>query len=433
MKVKNRFCSALLLLSTCCFGDKVIELVDRKDETESVEIQSKCFEPEYTITSARDLMDISDCTVIPGNVHVSAFDSDILYLGSIQEINGDLRVENCSSLVAIDAQSLNTVGGVLELNTLNSLTALSFPRLESVKTLKWQVLPILTVLNLDSGIKQISSIIMSDTSLTGFGGFNVDTLATLIVNNNRYLEKIESTVTEIPGRLLIAANAHNVEVSLPFLTSVKDITIKDAETIDLGSLQVVEQNADFSQNRFALLDLPNITSVGKTLSIAKNNKLKQVNFDNLSEVGGGLMVIDNDLLKNMDFFSSLKSVGGAIEFHGDIDSNHFNGLKLVKGSAILKSSSQNFDCTDWMRNEVGRVVRGGKIECGTGKSSTTEVLMVDESGLSVKGEPGLNQNTKNISKISSQANSGAGASTGISPKVGLVCLIYTLGIILQLI
>lgn len=430
MKIPHVFYSTLILLASTCLASKFTNM-SSNNKTETIEVSSKCFKEEYNIYDSSELASIADCAVISGNVHIKNFDIDTLYLGAIREIKGDLTVKNSSSLIRMEAPHLNLVGGTLELNTLNSLISLSFPRLETVQTLKWQVLPILTFVNLDAGIKSIESVIMSDTSLTGFGGFNVETLKILNINNNRFLERIESTVAEVTEDLLISANSNNIKVSLPNLVWVKQMTIKDTESIDLESLQIVEKNADFSHNKFDKLDLPNLKSTGHTLSIINNINLKDVNFDKLSEVGGGFMIIDNDSLKKFDFFPSLRSIGGAIEFHGDISSNHFDNLKIIKGSAIMKSSSQNFDCTDWMKNEVARVVRGGKVECGSGKSSTTEVLMVDEDGRSTQGRPGINDNNKNVTIKDKFTRFQSSSPTKLSTKLAILVATYALGMLVH--
>ena len=430
MKVSTSLCNSVLLLASISYAAK-FKVSSSDGNSTNTEIHPKCFKAEYKIRTAGELAIISDCAVISGSVHITDFDSDVLYMGSIEEVKGDLTVTNSSRLLRMDAPELTSVGGVLELNTLNSLTTLSFPRLESVETMKWQVLPILTFVNFESGIKSINSVIMSDTSLTGFGGFNVETLKTLNINNNRFLERIESTVSEVTEELLIAANADNLKVSLPNLVWVKQMTIKDTEEVNLESLQIIEKSADFSHNKFQDLDLSSLKSTGNTLSIIKNKNLKKVNFDKLSEVGGGLMIIDNTHVEDIDFFPSLRSVGGAIEFHGNIKSNHFNGLKVIKGSAIMKSSSEEFDCSDWMKNEVARVVRGGKVECGSGKSSTTEVLLVDEDGESSQGEPGFNDNSNSSTKDRSIHQKSSASSTSYSVKLALVIAAYSFGMILQ--
>lgn len=428
LNFSNTLNTTLILLMTTCHAIKFKDQSTSND-TLVTEIHPKCLKPQYNIYAAGELAALSDCVAIPGSIYIKDFDSDTLSLGLIKEIKGDLKVTNSSNLIKMEAVSLKSVGGTLELNTLNSLTSLNFPNLESVETLKWKVLPILTFVDLTSGIKSINSVILSDTSLTGFGGFNIETLDTLIINNNRFLEQIESTVSEVTGDLLIAANANNIKVSLPNLTSVRSMTIKDTEFINLKSLKTVEKNADFSQNKFSSLDLSSMESAGHTLSIIKNKNLEEIKFDKLLEVGGGLMIIDNEKLKKLDFFSTLKTVGGAIEFRGDINSNHFKDLKIIKGSAIMKSSSEDFNCSDWMKNEVGKVVRGGKVECGSGKSKETEVLLVDESGESTQGKPGINENN-NLNNLTKNRIANTGYSN-FSKKTTLVMVAYAFGMFLQ--
>lgn len=423
----------ILVATSLCYAGKFKQFSlnkvdnDTSNNTIAAEIDPKCFKPEYFIHTSGDLLALRDCTTISGSIHITGYDSEVLDFGEIIQIKGDLTVSNASSLQRIDALNLNSIGGTFELNTLTSLTSISLPKLECVDTLKWKVLPILTFVNLDSGIKNINSVVMSDTSLTGFGGFNVETLRILNIHNNRFLERIESSVSEVTGDLLIAANAQNLRVSLPNLTWARGITIKDAELINLDGLQIIEKNADFINNKVTSLKFPKLKSTGHTLSVINNKNLKDIEFKSLKEVGGGLMIIDNDKINKIDFFPSLISVGGAIEFHGDIDSNHFEQLKIVKGSAIVKSSSKEFDCGSWLKNEVSKVVRGGKIECGSGKSDSTEVLLIDESGEMTVSEPGFNEKNNNsindkdgLSKFKQKDNSSEGS---LAFKVSILSVI----------
>lgn len=370
----------LTLLSSCLVGALSIEQFQALGEDQTSDIQPKCFKQSYQINNSNDLKQISDCHMISGSIEIVGYDSELLDLGSISEVKGDLTVANASEIIRIEGLNLETIGGSFELNTLTSLTSAAFPKLEKVDKLEWRVLPIMSAVSLDKGIRQINSIVLSDTSLTGFGGFNVETLSELRIDNNRFLERVDSSVKEISGDLTIAANAKNLRVSLPELKWVKTAMVKDTKDLDLGELQVVQKTAEFIDNHFQSLSLPKLKSAGNTLSIIDNKDLSMIDFSSLTEVGGGLMIINNNQIKNIDFFPVLKSVGGAIEFEGDIDVSEFKKLKVVKGSAIMKSSSSSFDCNDWVDNQVSEVVRGGKIECGSGGSEVTEVVNIDENG-----------------------------------------------------
>ncbi len=371
----------LVMFLVLCLPTAFSEEASSSSENSAEEnILPKCFKSYYEISSFGDIKKISDCQTISGSINIHGYDMELLELSSIKHIKGDLKISNASQVMRIEAPELESIDGSFTLNTLTSLTSASFPKLESVDTLEWKVLPILSSVGLNKGIKKINSVILSDTSLTGFGGFNVDTLKTLRIDNNRFLERIDSSVKEITEELIIAANARNLEVAFPELGWVKVAMVKDTKSIDLNDLQVVQSSAEFIENKFDSLSLPKLKSVGSTLSLINNKKLENADFSSLVEVGGGLMVIKNDKLKQINFFPALKSVGGAIEFEGDIDDSSFKRLKIVKGSAIMKSSSKFFDCQKWIDKEVSDVVRGGKIECGSGDSEFTEVIHIDEDG-----------------------------------------------------
>lgn len=372
----NFFFTFVLLLDVAAHAsseEPTTMMIAEADE----DIDPKCFK-DHTINTANDLLSISDCSIVSGSLVIQAFDTDLLSLGSIIKVNGNLLIKNASKVVRIEALELQSVAGTFELNTLTSLNDVSFPKLQSVDTMKWKVLPILSSVNLDAGIKEINSVILSDTSLTAFGGFNVDTLKTLQINNNRFLDLIDSSVKEVSGDILVAANANGAKLHLPELKWVKNIMIKNIDDVDLKSLQVVEGSAEFIENTQSELKVAKLKSVGKTLSIIKNQQLVTIEFPALSEISGGLMVIKNDRINEVAFLPSLKSVGGAVELEGNIDRWEFKQLRIVKGAAKMKTSSSKLQCSDWVEH-FNKVVRGGKIECSS-RGSETESVLVDESG-----------------------------------------------------
>ncbi|GME85960.1 unnamed protein product [Ambrosiozyma monospora] len=327
-----------------------------------------CTQNTFDIRSEADLEQISKCAKIKGDVVVEEYEGSLLELEGVAVIEGSLTIKNSGGLSSIEAPELQVVTGTLALDTLTSLSSLSFPKLMDIDSIEWKVLPILSHANFNRGIKKIKSVVMQDTSLTGFVGFNVEKLNRLNINNNRFLERIDSTVKEVDGELVIAANSKGLKVVLSDLEYAEKVVIKDADEVDIGKLENVKQSAEFINNKFTELDVSHLKEVGASLSISKNANLKKADFSSLSDVGGGLIVIDNMELNKIDCFPSLKTIGGAIEFHGDIEESSLQQLRLVKGSAIVKSSSSSFDCKNWIENQVSDVVRGGKIECGSGNS-----------------------------------------------------------------
>lgn len=309
------------------------------------------------------MKEIQDCKIIAGDIVITDYKEPIVNFGDIMNIFGCLIIENAPDLVRIEADRVNRIGEKFSLKELTSLSLISFPSLKYVKFIDWQVLPILNAVHFDNAIKDVESIIVADTSLVGFSGFLTDKLETLDINNNRYLEEISCDVKKITENLHIAANSMDVKVSLPKLHSAKNISIHEVLELDLNNLEEIESSINIINNHFNELKFPVLKSIGGTLSLLKNQNLQDIEFPNVTEIGGGLMILNNTKIDKINFFPKLTIIGGAIEIVGNIKETSFKGLKLIKGSAKIKSSDVSFDCTKWSRSELSSVVRGGKIEC----------------------------------------------------------------------
>ncbi|GME68453.1 unnamed protein product [[Candida] boidinii] len=339
---------------------------DYNDEQEVVydEIDVKCMKEKYVIASTEELHQISDCSTIVGSIKIASFDNEIIDFGFISNIRGDLQIANSSNLVKIQGR-IEKICGNFKLDTLTSLGSISLPLLQQVSVIDWNVLPVLSSVRFDKGVNKVNSILISDTSLTGFSGFDVNKLEILKINNNRYLEKIESNVKEITGELIVSANARYLELSLAELQSVKHLTIRDVDKLNISNLQIIEKTGEFINNRFEKLSLDKLKLTGNTLSLMDNDELKEIETPRLEEVGGGLMIIDNKNLKNINFLNEIKSVGGAIEFDGFFKNVELPKLKIVKGSTLIRSTDDDFHCEKWIKEEMSRVITVGKIQCGT--------------------------------------------------------------------
>ncbi|KAH3667772.1 hypothetical protein WICMUC_005304 [Wickerhamomyces mucosus] len=349
-------------------GDKLqLNTSEINNNTPSA-VSAQCSQGNYQVSSTAELEQLYQCDNIVGSVHISNYKGSVIDTGSIQTISGDLSVSNASSLVKINVPNLASIGGTFSLKELTSLASISAPSLNSVDSINWKVLPILSTATLDKGIKQIRSITISDTSLTRVSGFDVATLNTLNLNNNRFLDIISMNVTSIKEKLTISANSKNAIALFPELKWANNITIRDISSINLSNMEKVDESMEFISNNFKSLKLPKLESVGGTLSIIENHNLKEVEFNNIDEIGGGLMIVNNTMIESVNFFPKLSSIGGAIELLGSLKEANFSKLRLVKGSAIIQSVYESFDCSLWTKGlgDSGSIVRGGKITCISG-------------------------------------------------------------------
>lgn len=360
---------------------------DLKEEEESLGGYklNKCAQ-DFNIENEGQLNELSGCDEVDGSVYINNYGGSIIDLGSVRSISGDFIISNASNLVRVNLPKMNSINSVFGLDRLTSLTSVLAPNLSNVGVINWKVLPILSTVGFDSGIKSIKSITISDTSLIGFSGFDIEYLDVLNINNNRFLESISTNLKGIKQQLSVSANAKNILVSLPQLEWANNITVRDVSSLNLSNINSVNESLELIDNNFESVKFPNLKRIGGTLSLIENYNLKDAEFSTVEEIGGGLMIVNNTNIGKINFFPKLNVIGGAIRFIGDIKSTSFNKLKLVKGSAYIKSASDLLDCSKWAHgsvsssgvNEFGSIVRGGKIDCTSG--SKQQVVKYDKDG-----------------------------------------------------
>lgn len=333
------------------------------------------------IEKTSDLHVFDHCNTITNDlVFTNEFMDSVIDLRNLEIIGGNLIIEDISNLIKLRAMNLQTIEGDFIMTSLTSLIILETPRLSFTNSINWRILPILNQVDISPNIFVKENLIISDTSISNLEGFNsVKELETFNINNNRFLETIKANLKNVKKQFSIHANSKDLQIELPFLTQVENMTIRDTQSIWLPNLQSVKTNLEFIENNCMEIDLSTLEKIGGTLGIIDNPFLSKLNFQNVTDIQGGLMIDNNNRLEKLDTFTSLKTIGGAIHFDGNFKDTDFPKLKLVKGSAYIKTSSDELDCNKWIRPLNGRsIIRGGKIKCTSAKKQNS--ISVDEDG-----------------------------------------------------
>ncbi|QRG38642.1 hypothetical protein FDK38_003057 [Candidozyma auris] len=329
----------------------------------------RCASERYTIRSKADLNQILGCEDIEGNIEISLFDEAILRLDDLIYIDGSLEIKDSSALVRIELPKLQEITGEFSLYELTSLGYLQASKLNLVSKIQWRVLPILSTVDMAfEKLKKLTSILISDTSLSYIIGVSSPEMSTMNINNNRFLESLSAEVEEVTDMLHIGANGDHMNVDLPSLRRTQNLSIHNVEQLELGELKECKGSMSLDKNKFESVQLSKLTKVGGTLSLNNNMNLKNVQVDELDMVDGGLVLANNTHLHNIDFFESLSVIGGALELVGPIKEVKMPSLRLVRGSAKVKSSDEKFSCSTWAKSSISAVVRGGKNECVNSQS-----------------------------------------------------------------
>lgn len=359
----------------------------------STRLDSEACKQSFFVENINQLHQLaSQCQTIGGSLNFNNYVDAVIDLKNIETIEGDLVMENSASIVRVECPKLTTIKGEFKIQSLTSLAAIHLRELNSVDSIYWRVVPILSTVEFTKGLNSVNKITISDTSLVGFNGFNdgkVEQLAVLNINNNRFMESVVCNIKSVSETLSIQSNARELQVSFENLIWANNMTIKDSDSISIPNLQFVNHSLEFIDNFFKIIEIPKLKGIGGTLSLDSNKELTEVDMNNVSDIFGGVMITKNKNLGKIHFLKSLQVIGGAIQFSGNIKEISFPKLRLIKGSVNIASTANDLDCSSWTAPPSGiSIIRGGKILCSSGKQQT-------QISLSDKGEI-LNSDTTDL-------------------------------------
>lgn len=287
------------------------------------------------------------------------------------------------------------------------MSTLNLAQLTTVGTLQFNALPALEKTGLGSGITSADSIIISDTGLTSLDGINVYKLKVLDVNNNGDIESIDSGLQKVTDSLSISYNAEKVDVTLDQLTEVNSASFESINSLSAANLTKVTGALALVSNSIDKIEFKELKSVGKSLTISKNDDLEEIDFPKLTSIGGALNIIDNEELSSFDGFSKVKTISGSVTLDGKFDNGTFDSLTRVAGGFNLTSTG-DLSCKEFTALNKKGDIKGDKFYC-KGASSTVS------SSSSKKGNKhGESQSTDSSSDSSSSSTDSSSESSASS-------------------
>jgi hypothetical protein len=281
-----------------------------------------CTQATATIHTSADATALASCSTIKGSVLVASDATGEIALNGPQQITGDLICNNATNLINLGSTTIGSIGGTFGLNGLTLLSTLSMGALTSVGSIDWVALPALSSLTFPAVVSSAKSVIVSNTFLSSLDGINLDTVATIQIDNNNRLKTFSTQVTNITSSLMIFANGQQLDVSLPNLVFAADMTFRAINSVKIPSLAIVNGSLGFYDSFVDSISAPNLTSVGNTatgkgsLAFVDNVKLTNISMPLLASVGGADQIANNTILGAISF-PDLQNVGGAIDFSGN--------------------------------------------------------------------------------------------------------------------
>lgn len=344
-----------------------------------------------TIQNSGDATAMASCKTFSGTIAIETGAAGPIALDGIQKLDGDLVIRNNSQIQQISAADMEEMG-TFELNDVQRLTTVTFPKLKTVSKLTWNALPNLQQLGFDGEITKASEINIQNTQLQSLQGINVEQVDTIYIANNRYINEISMQLGNVSTSVILEANNPEVNVTFPNLIWAFNMTFRNCSSIEVASLESLNGSLGLYGNVITDFAAPNLTEIGGALAIVSNTELTNISFPQLTKVGDNLQVANNTKLRELTGFPLLKTISGALDFNGNMSKVALPALNDVKGAFNIQSTGdiQETCDTDFKPLKSKSKIQG-KYECvgsvekpgGAGTTPTTTGANSKKTGAAV--------------------------------------------------
>ncbi|KAJ1927933.1 cell wall protein Ecm33 [Tieghemiomyces parasiticus] len=333
---------------------------------------------DVTVNSQEDLNQVSGCKSYSGSITIDGAPVANLNLAGVQQISGDLTIQNNGGLTSVVLPNLQSVGKLTLFNN-TALTAITMGSLKSLDAFVCQNNPRVNTLTFTRGVPNLETFQIIDSSVATLPLLNFTSITNLELYGNRNLTNITlNNLSQVNGYISIVNNNREVTVSLPQLSSVgQNCTFANVQELSVPSLQKVKSNLNINDNQFKNFTMDKLESVASSVSIINNANLEAFSFAALTEIGGNLLVVNNTEIGALDGFPSLKAVDGSIDVRGTFANVSFDDLQDVKGGFNIMST-KGIDCSKLTGDYGSSSVTGGTWNCKD-KSSTSDVTSTDNT------------------------------------------------------
>lgn len=369
---------------------------------------------DITIENNQDAEAIADCVTYEGNIVISEVATGTIQLNGVRAIDGDLTCDNATGLNSISSDQLATISGKFDLSRLTILSGLQFDALQAVNEINWVSLAQLQSLNFGRGISKANKVQISDTGLTSLNGIELEGVAEMNINNNRYMTEVDvNALKNVTRALTFAANSDELKISLPNLESAANLTFINVSDVSMPSLSEVGGAMGFYFNTFESFSAPNLTETGSDIAFVSCANLNNISFPELTIIGGGFLVANNSELTEVNGFPQLKTIAGALDFAGVMEEVKMPKLGDVRGGSNVQSTTDKTELCDAFNQAAQKKIIKGSSVCKVNEDNPETI-----DGTSTSGE--------SSSSSSSEGAANPAVFDPSAPLTGLTALIAAL-------
>jgi len=317
-----------------------------------------------TIQNQGDATAFASCTgTFSGSIAVATGTTEDINIPGIRVLAGNLVASNNANLKQIGASDMEQLNGDLQLDTLQRLNAVTFPKLKKVNAVKWNALPNLGQIGFSASVEQANTLDIQNTGLKSLDGINIQMAKTIKVYNNDYITEIKMQLGNVSDLLDLSNNNKAVVVELPNLIWANNLNFRACGSVSLPSLEKLNGSFGLRNSGMESFAAPNLTEVGNALAIIGNDQLSNISLPLVTKVSDDLRFANNSALLEVDGLPSLKSVGGAFDISGNMTKVETPKLDEVKGAFNIQSSDNITDsCNPYRALQKKKLIQG-KFKC----------------------------------------------------------------------
>ncbi|CAK7901450.1 cell surface GPI-anchored protein ECM33 [[Candida] anglica] len=386
-------------------------------------VTKACSFSDFTATASDEVAQVAACATAVGDITIYGPAFGNVELTGVEQIYGSLDIINATQAVVLNAPTLQLVSGTLNLDGNTILATLNLAQLTTVGTLVLNALPALEKTGLTAGITSAENITVSDTALISLEGINVYELAIFNVNNNKDIETIDSGLQSVTNLISISYNAEKVDVSLDKLTTANQVYFQSINSLSAANLTSVNDSLTLTSNSIDKIEFKKLTSIGKSLTINKNDNLEELDFPALTKLGGALVISDNSQLSNFDGFPNLTTIAGTVTLDGKFNNGTFDSLNRVSGGFNLTSTGE-LSCSAF--DKANKFTVEGNELCSGAKDSTSSSGTKIASDSS--SETGSSSSSSATSTHTSSSKKNDGSSNAASRLTALIASFMAVGV-----
>jgi len=291
-----------------------------------------------TIQNQGDASAIASCKTFSGNIAIKTDVAGQIALDGVKVIDGNLNVQDNEGIQQLGGDSLEEITGDLVIKEAPALNAVTFPKIKSVGSLEFVGLPALQNLGFDAEIEKADRIRIENTNLQSLEGINIETVETMFIANNKYINSIDMQLGNVSDALTLSTNNPNVNVTFSNMIWAANLTFRNCSSVDLPSLESVNRSFSLIGNVFESFSSPNLTTVGGALVVSNNVELTNISFPLLTKVGFNVEVANNTKLREIKAFPKLQKVSGALDMNGNMSKIELPALTEVAGTFNIQST-----------------------------------------------------------------------------------------------